>query len=594
MSHWALLLASSLVVAAAGAAGARVPPMRGVIEGYYGRPWTGEARRDVIRFLAAHGLDTFVYAPKNDPWHRDRWREPYPADALADLRETAHLARTLDVRFLYALSPALDVCYACDDDFAALTAKLAQLSHAGVRRFALLFDDAPEQLERPEDVARFGGADGAALARAHADLANRTARWLRTHRLGTLRLVVPTDYAGDGCSAYNDQLGRALRRGMPIGWTGSGVFAPTITGAEAQARRRCLHGHPVVLWDNVPVNDTLLAINLHLGPLTGRSADLPGALGGYLLNPMTQAHASLITLGTAAAYLRRPARYDPEAAWRATLAELGGSGLAILAENTRSSALDLDDARPLAAALAAVQASYDGADWTAAVDGLAAEVARQAGAPALIAGELDGTPLGAEIAPWVAELGRHAARGADATALLRALKPSFADVVTAPQGGALHVTGRALPPDAAAATALGPGFVTEAAATAARIAAPDLGGLLACLGPLTSADIRFCTDFGLNVHGKALYVVIRQPTDIQVVSDRNVHDRLVLFTGAAHAAWAARHHAGADPLTVTLEGTPVPLAADGTFAATAVPSASGRVRLVATTATGESTARDLP
>ena len=41
--------------------------LRGVVEGYYGRPWPHAARRDVIRFLGTHGLNTFVYAPKNDP-----------------------------------------------------------------------------------------------------------------------------------------------------------------------------------------------------------------------------------------------------------------------------------------------------------------------------------------------------------------------------------------------------------------------------------------------------------------------------------------------------------------------------------------------
>src|SRR5690349_20997837 len=70
------------------------PRLRGVVEGYYGRPWSGDARRDVIRFMGSHGLDTFVYGPKNDPRHRDRWREPYPSDALHDFRATVRVART--------------------------------------------------------------------------------------------------------------------------------------------------------------------------------------------------------------------------------------------------------------------------------------------------------------------------------------------------------------------------------------------------------------------------------------------------------------------------------------------------------------------
>src|SRR5262249_3008812 len=140
--------------------------------------------------------------------------------------------------------------------------------------------------------------------------------------------------------------------------------------------------HPVVLWDNFPVNDGVVSNNLHLGPLTGRDAELPGALGGYLLNPMTQPHASLVALHTAATYFADPRAYDPEAAWTAALAEVGNGGraLPLLAEQTRSSALDLRDARALATTIDGLAASWPTPDWQAAVDALDAEERRQAAA----------------------------------------------------------------------------------------------------------------------------------------------------------------------------------------------------------------------
>jgi hypothetical protein len=588
--------AAAVLAAGAGSAAARPVPMRGVIEGFYGPPWSGEARRDVIRFIAGKGMNTFVYAPKNDPFHRVRWRDPYPADALADLARTAAVARRARVHFVYALSPALDVCYACDADFRALTAKLAQVATAGVRRFALLFDDAPMALDDPIDVARFGGRDAAALARAQAVLANRTARWLRRRGLGRLVLFVPTDYAGDACRPYHVELGRRLARGLPVGWTGGGVFAPTITAAEARARRRCLR-HPVVLWDNYPANDTVLSINLHLGPLTGRDPELPRVLRGHLFNPMREAHASFVALGTAAAYLRNPHGYDPERAWRAVLAELGGPGFAVLAENTRSSALDLTDARPLAAAVDAVAGAFDSPGWAAAVAALAGEEARQAAAPAAIAAELGESPLAAEIAPWVTELAAHAARGAEAVALLRALKPTFGPVTVTYAEHTVTVAGRVLPPDPATAARLGPGFVAEANAVAARMAAPDVGGFVDCLGDLLGADIRFCTAFGLNVHGKALYFLIHAPdlSDVRIVTDRNVHDRLIQVTAAAYAAWAARRRPGDDALTLTIDGIPTPLAADGSFSLTFPrPEVGNNIRLLVATAGGDATALSVP
>ncbi len=579
-----LILVVLLSVRAWGAA-----TMQGVIEGYYGKPWTGVARRDVITFMGTHHMNTFVYSPKNDVYHRDRWRDPYPADALADLRATAVTARKAHVTFVYGLTPALDVCYSCATDRKALFRKLGQLRRARVRRFALLFDDSPSMLTHPEDVATYGGDDTEALARAQADLLNRAGSRLRRHGAALL-FMVPTDYAGVACHPYHAALAAALRHKLPIGWTGTGVFAAELTGDLARTFGACVPGHPVVLWDNFPVNDTVLSINLHLGPLTGRDADLQSALGGHLLNPMTQAHASLVALGTAGAYFADPVGYDPEAAWKATLVELGnGGGLAVLAAQTRSSALDLDDARALAATVDTVQATYAGADWTAAVDALEAEETLEAAAPGDIAAQLGGTPLADEIAPWVAELAAHAARGADAVHLLRALKPGFAALQATVTSATLELSGQVLPPDQTVIAALGPGFVADAAATAARIASPPILGLVACLGHLTGADINFCTTYGLNVHGKALYVLIT--TTIQVVGDRNVHDRLVMLTGN-NVTRIAGQTPGA--LTLTADGVPVTLDQSGGFTLSTPLPGSGHVRLVAALDGGESTARSVP
>src|SRR5205085_7623333 len=172
-----------------------------------------------------------------------------------------------------------DVCYSCSADLDALTAKLAQVSRAGVRHFALLFDDGGT-LATAADQARYGGTDAVALARAEGDLVNRVRRRLRARHLGHLDLMVPSAYAGTACSPELTALAQSLARGLPVAWTGPGVFAAEITAAMAPARAACVPRHPVVLWDNYPVNDTVVSNNLHLGPLTGRDAALPGALAG--------------------------------------------------------------------------------------------------------------------------------------------------------------------------------------------------------------------------------------------------------------------------------------------------------------------------
>src|SRR5690606_279775 len=50
----------------------------GLIEGFYGRPWSWEERAGTIETLAPHGYRFYLYAPKADPYLRKRWKEPHP------------------------------------------------------------------------------------------------------------------------------------------------------------------------------------------------------------------------------------------------------------------------------------------------------------------------------------------------------------------------------------------------------------------------------------------------------------------------------------------------------------------------------------
>ncbi|MGW2222295.1 beta-N-acetylglucosaminidase domain-containing protein [Nonomuraea sp. NPDC001684] len=60
--------------------------VRGVIEGFYGRPWSHEQRLDLLGFLGARGMNTYVHAPKAD---RPSWREAGDVQALCVAFERA-------------------------------------------------------------------------------------------------------------------------------------------------------------------------------------------------------------------------------------------------------------------------------------------------------------------------------------------------------------------------------------------------------------------------------------------------------------------------------------------------------------------------
>jgi len=289
---------------------------RGVIEGFYGPPWSYQDRLDMLRFMGRVGLNTYFYAPKDDPYHRERWREPYPPEQIAQLAEIVRVGREAGVNVWFAISPGLSMTYSSDADYAALLAKLDAVRAIGIRDVGLFLDDVPETLTHPEDRARFPD-----LAAAHAFLIRRLKADLDARGMGLV--VAQTTYTNVfGSKDYARELGAALPPAIPLIWTGIDVRSFDMTAAQAQAWSALIHRKPLV-WDNYPVND-FARWRLFLGPLRGRGADLESAVDGYVANPMNEAHASMLPLWTIADYLRDPRHYDPDRSEARALAALYG------------------------------------------------------------------------------------------------------------------------------------------------------------------------------------------------------------------------------------------------------------------------------
>src|SRR3954447_19015797 len=281
--------------------------MRGTVEGFYGTPWSQAERLAHLEFSAGVGLNTYVYAPKDDPYHRVRWTEPYPPAELARLAELAAAARAAGIRFVYAISPALTMRFADERDDRALAAKAGQLYDAGVDRFALFFDDVPTELSHPDDLRRWPG-EGAAGA-AHGEACTRFADgFLAARGIREPLLVCPTDYAGTGVTAYRRQFARTAPPDVFVAWTGHDVVVDTVSRDDID-RAAASYQRRLVLWDNFPVND-FEPSRVFLGPLTGRPTDLSGSgLEGILANPMPEAVPSRIPLVSVADWAADPAGY---------------------------------------------------------------------------------------------------------------------------------------------------------------------------------------------------------------------------------------------------------------------------------------------
>jgi hyaluronoglucosaminidase len=308
---------------------------RGIIEGFYGEPWTHEERLAALALAGRLKLNSYVYAPKDDPWHRERWREPYPAPDLARLAELARVGAENGVEVVVALHPAGSMVFSDDAEHELLATKAEQLLDAGVPSIALLFDDVPQEPNHEADRERFG-ADAAGLGTAHAEAAHRFAeRVLRPRRSGTDLLVVPTDYAGTAASAYRTAFAAGLPAEALVWWTGRDIVVGEITRDDIDAAA-AVFGDRLLLWDNFPVNDFDRG-RAFLGPLVGRTADVAGsALRGAWSNPMVEFWPGCFGISAFADWAWNPRDYDPEWAAAIALRMVAGADAAALAPLVRT------------------------------------------------------------------------------------------------------------------------------------------------------------------------------------------------------------------------------------------------------------------
>jgi len=251
----------------------------GIIEGYYGRPWSWAMRQAQVRFLAGHGYGFYIYAPKADPFLRRRWHEDHPADMADHLRALAECCAEAGVRFGVGLSP-----YEIYRDFgaaaqAALAHKLDFLDSIGVEYLGILFDDMRGDLP---DLA---------------DTQVRIIHWIAERTRAARIIACPTYYSddpqldsgfGQRPEGYVERFGAALDPKIDVFWTGEEVCSREYSPGHLKRVAEQL-GRKPFLWDNYPVNDgPRMSPYLHLRAFTGRPASIGPHLAAHGVNPALQ------------------------------------------------------------------------------------------------------------------------------------------------------------------------------------------------------------------------------------------------------------------------------------------------------------------
>ena len=279
---------------------------RGYIEGFYGKTWENNKRLSVMRLMAKYGMNTYFYAPKDDIYHREKWRETYPADEYENLRMLFNEAKENFLDFNWCIGPGLTYKYTSEDDFNLLIEKIKSIYNMGVKGFGLLLDDIPWEFQYEEDAQKYDS-----IVDAHTDLINRTYNALKEIDSEIKLTVCPTQYSGDENGYYISKFGKSIPSDVRMFWTGQEICSRVLTVRESQELLRSTDHRPL-FWDNFPVNDCEMFQEMHLGAIIGRDKDLYKACEGLISNVMEYAECSKIPLMTIADYLWNPVSYNPK------------------------------------------------------------------------------------------------------------------------------------------------------------------------------------------------------------------------------------------------------------------------------------------
>lgn len=295
--------------------------------GIKGWSWTVKQYLEEIPVLASLRMNFLMNcyrsmspSPPEQPWCNEWWKP------MSEARENAFAGiirscREHGIAFCFAMHPQLDSPRPLDfrraKDLERFYQHYAWAQGQGVRWFSICLDD-----------TSWGTAGPGALGAAHAGLVNTIFDRLQAGDSAAKMILCPAAFWGDGTNpdqrAYLEALAGQLHGDVYVFWNGDSIVTPRITRVAAESYRSVVK-HRLFLWDNYPVNDG--SPTLHLGPVSGREADLCEIIDGYLSNPMcSQNQINRIPLATCADYAYNPRAYNPARSIGQAILRLGKTG----------------------------------------------------------------------------------------------------------------------------------------------------------------------------------------------------------------------------------------------------------------------------
>lgn len=281
--------------------------IRGFIEGYYGIPWSNEDRMSLMKFGGDFKMTSYIFAPKDDLYHKEKWREEYPAEEIAKIKEMVKVGNDAKCRFVWTAHPFMGGFNAnqADAEIQALLKKFDQLYGAGVRQFGVLGDDVG-QLNK--DIV--------------VKMMNEVSKWAKAKGDVYDTVFCPAGYNHSWQGDYSElnKYDKEFPEDIKIFWTGEAVCQPVEQKTLDHFRKHNLPSgaekrRSPLFWLNWPVND-INGERLMMGKGSLLHTDINvNDLAGVVTNPMQEAEASKVAIFAVADYAWNVKGFKADKSW---------------------------------------------------------------------------------------------------------------------------------------------------------------------------------------------------------------------------------------------------------------------------------------
>lgn len=318
---------------------------RGVIEGYYGIPYSAEVTKDLFRFMMRFKMNTYMYGAKSDPYHSQYWESPYPTTITDEQKKIGYLtqgmmkdivatAHECKVNFIWAIHPGNSFV----DDANVnekIMKKFESMYAIGLRQFGVFVDDVA--MPSNESTMKLCGS-------RLTDLQEKIDK--RFNAAGTAAAdtvkplhYVPQLYAFSWENAdYRKKFFSALSSTpskIAIYITGAAVWSVPNSADLSAVKNEYGLGRSPMWWWNYPCNDNDMDklfpmdtySNFHDETQINNNAKLPADLSGtegIISNPMQQGEISKIALFSVGDYTWNHAAFNNLDSWHASLPAIVG------------------------------------------------------------------------------------------------------------------------------------------------------------------------------------------------------------------------------------------------------------------------------